>query len=325
MEQGKLEKGLVFLTFNPVPRMYILKQIPSEAQCRKALRRVLFGRHVFCPRCGSRRIKASENRWRCQKCRKPFSLKSVSWMKSSKLSFQQIWVLLHFWQRKTPLDQAGDIAGVSEPTVRNWYERFRARLPESKLTDVRLSGTVQADEFYRKGYAIIGAKQVGAEKKLVLQFLSKESVDRTDAVSFAEQYIKPDTRLQTDGAMIYRGIANWWPLDHHYERHNRWEFELTSEIEGMWGNFATFIRRMYHHVTLAKASGITREFMFRYSFPEYFLTETGYWKASLARLERMPQKRGRMREKFNSNFSRRPNSDFPFILTPKTLASVPSC
>jgi hypothetical protein len=123
-----------------------------------------------------------------------------------------------------------DIAAVSEPTARDWYERFRLNLPQDKLADIRLSGTVQADEFYRKGYAIIGAKQVEGKKKLVLQFLPKESVDRADAVLFAEQHIKAGSKLHTDGAMIYKGLANWWPVDHRYECHNRWEFELTSDV-----------------------------------------------------------------------------------------------
>ena len=50
----------------------------------------------------------------------------------------------------------------------------------------------------------------------------------------------------------------------------KWEFELTSEIEGFFGNLRTFIRRMYHHTTSEKLPEIVSEFCFRFSSPEMF-------------------------------------------------------
>ncbi|NMB56923.1 hypothetical protein GYA19_03235, partial [Candidatus Beckwithbacteria bacterium] len=42
--------------------MYTLNQIPSEAKIRKFLRKTIFGRHVYCPRCKSQRIISSHHR-----------------------------------------------------------------------------------------------------------------------------------------------------------------------------------------------------------------------------------------------------------------------
>ena len=59
--------------------MYNLKQVPSEAQIRKYLRRILFGKNIFCPDCRSRLVVCYEQRYRCRKCRAKFSLTSHTW------------------------------------------------------------------------------------------------------------------------------------------------------------------------------------------------------------------------------------------------------
>ena len=40
--------------------------------------------------------------------------------------------------------------------------------------------------------------------------------------------------------------------------------------EGIFGVLKTFIRRMYHHVTMAKLESVVREFCCRFSHPEMF-------------------------------------------------------
>jgi len=62
---------------------------------------------------------------------------------------------------------------------------------------------------------------------------------------------------------------------------SKWELELTSEIEGIFGNLKTFIRRMYHHATAEKMPEIVREFCFRFSSPEIFNSPLEYLKKSL--------------------------------------------
>jgi len=54
----------------------LLNQIPSEAKIKKHLRKIIFGKNIFCPWCNSRKVYRSENRYRCRKCRKPFNLLS---------------------------------------------------------------------------------------------------------------------------------------------------------------------------------------------------------------------------------------------------------
>ena len=266
----------------------ILHQIPSNAKIRREIKRIVFGKVLFCPHCHYSGVRKYKNRYRCKRCRKWFSFTSVTWLKGAKLPLQTIWLLLWAWLHKVALDQVVKLAGVSSVTARRWYEKFREHLPQDQLLDLRLSGKIQIDEAYRgkkeNSYSIIGAKEIGS-RKIVLEFLPKNSVDRQEAVDFLSRYVVPGSNLFSDGAAIYRGIQNWWPVNHQFERHNRFQFTLTSEIEGLWGNYFTFIRRMYHHVTFSKAPSMLNEFSLRFSHPEWFVSPSRYLEISLKPLK----------------------------------------
>lgn len=134
---------------------------------------------------------------------------------------------------------------LSEVTVRHWYDEFRYHLPQDQKL---LEHLVQLDEVYfggKDGKALFLGKQVGS-RKLAYQIVHSPYPAREHAWWFLRTHVKPKTKLHTDGAGIYKGIDQWWPVKHKREIHKRWEFELTSEIEGIIGVLKTFIRRMYH-------------------------------------------------------------------------------
>ena len=249
----------------------ILRQIPTEIKIKRELRKICFGKYLRCPLCGTRNLKKYEARYHCKRCRRFFSLKSVSWFKGSKLSWQTLWLLLWCFVNKVPVDQTMKISGKSEITVRHWFDKFRANLPQE--IGLRLKGIVQGDEFYRggkkNGYSIIGMKQKGT-RKVVLEVIKKPSVNRKDIVKVLAQTVIPGSKFYTDGSSIYKTIEKWWIVRHQCELHKNFEFELTSEIEGVWGNFITFIRRMYHHITLDKLEEYVHEFQMRFSHPKIF-------------------------------------------------------
>lgn len=246
--------------------MYNLNQIPSEAQIRKYLRKIIFGKKVFCPDCKSKNIFKSETRYFCPKCRKHFSLLSDTWLASMKLPLPTFWLILWCWTTQVPIKQAVALCQRSEDAIRHWYELFRSHLPQDTFI---LEKVVQLDEAYGHGWSLIMAKQPGT-RKLAYHFLKENDVQRQHAAYFLQNYVKPKSKLYTDGAGIYRGIDRWWPVKHKKDIHRKWEFELTSEIEGTFGNLRTFIRRMYHHATPDKLPGIVGEFCFRFFHPEIF-------------------------------------------------------
>ena len=188
-----------------------------------------------------------------------------------KLTWRQFWGLLWTYTQRIPVDQTKTLLKISRPTIYRWYSLFRQNLPQ--MDDVRLEGMVQMDEAYfggrKKGVAIIAAKEKDTSK-VAAWVVPASSVQRVDIVPFIRQFVVPGSKLHTDGAAIYRGIAKHWPVEHAYDVHRKGEFGQTSVIEGFWGSLRTFIRRMYHHVTVAKLPEMLREYQCRLMFKEIF-------------------------------------------------------
>jgi transposase-like protein len=254
-----------------------LRQFPSEAQIRKELKRIVFGKNLFCPWCQSRKVYRSEHRYRCRACRKPFTLLSGTWLKDMKLSLRTWYALLWCWTQKVPVLQTTRLCQVSEEAVYRWFREFRLHLPQLEPI---LSGNVQMDEAYFRSLSLVMAKQVGT-RRLAHQVLRKSSVDKTDVTRFLFQSVRPKSQLQTDGGSIYKNIERNWPVTHKVDIHKRFEFGLTSEIEGSFGNLRTFIRRMYHHVTPEYLPEYVSEFCVRFSSPEIFDSPLSYLEKTL--------------------------------------------
>lgn len=254
-----------------------LNQIPTEAKIKKTLRKIIYGKNLRCPWCRLRKVKISDDRYWCGRCRKHFSLLTGTWLSGMKLNLRTWYSLLWCWTQKIPVLQTQKLCHVGEEAVRYWFRSFRLHLPQFEPI---LNGTVQMDEAYFKNISLLLAKQIGTNK-LAHQVIFKNSVDRTEAANFLYQWIEPHTKLQTDGAWIYKHINQWWQVKHRVDIHQKFQFGLTSEIEGMFGNLRTFIRRMYHHVTPKYLPEYVSEFCIRFSSPEMFSSPNEYLAKTL--------------------------------------------
>lgn len=261
---------------------HALSQIPTEKQILKHLKKIIYGNKVRCPDCGKQKhiVEIQKNRvWRCKKCRNKFSITSLSWLKGMKISVQHLWLLIWCWQNKINIQQVVSISKLSIPTIRRYYELFRDNLNSD--IDVILEGKVQIDEMFVKGAFIIGAKDI-KRKRIKLNVVLKKSPEKDDAMKLIFQNVKPGSVVCTDGGGIYRGCERWWPVEHKKDIHKKFQFAITSEIEAIWANLRTFIRRMYHHVTIAKLTKIVAEFEARFSCKELFNSPLNYLKKSLS-------------------------------------------
>ena len=144
--------------------MYKLKQIPSECQIKKLVRKILFGTHMHCPRCKSRRVAKSENRYRCRDCRRPFSLTSNTWLANMKLSFETFYLLLWCWSNHIPILQTMKMTSLSEVSVREWCDKLREHIPDPEWLKP-LQHTVQMDEVFFKKAVVIAAKDVKEKRR----------------------------------------------------------------------------------------------------------------------------------------------------------------
>lgn len=255
----------------------LLNQVPSETKIRKLLKQIIFGKHVFCPICHSRKISAVKNRYYCKKCRRSFSLLSGTWLANIKLSLRTFWALLWCWTQRIPVQQSQKLCHVSEQAVYHWFRQFRLHLPQFEPI---LSGRIQMDEAYFKGLSLLMAKQIGT-RKLAYQMILKNSVDKSEASNFLFQFVQPNSKLHTDGSGIYRNIDQWWQVKHRKDNHSKFEFGLTSEIEGMFGVLRTFIRRMYHHTTSEYLPEYVGEFSLRFCQPEMFRSPLNYLQKTI--------------------------------------------
>lgn len=249
--------------------MYQPGKVPTNAKIRKFLRHIIFGKNLFCPECRSKDIIGYEQRYRCRSCRCKFSLLSHTWLASTKIPLRQLWLILWCWTAQIPVRQAISISGLSKKGVYFWYSAFRSHLPNDKIL---LEAIIQLDEAYFggwKGRTLLLAKQKGT-RKLAYKILPHLEPSRFDALEFIKEYVKPGSTLCTDGFSIYDGIEKLYPVKHVVDVHKEWEYSQTSEIEGMFGNLRTFIRRMYHHVTKKNLEEIVGEFCYRFSHPEMF-------------------------------------------------------
>jgi len=258
--------------------MYALKQIPSETQVRKYLKRAIFGgKYPFCPQCHKTNPVVYEDRYRCLRCRCKFSITSHTWLSNCKLPLQQWWLLLWCWTKKIPVVQTQALTQLSEKAVRHWYDQFRWHLPEEYHV---LETIVQLDEAYFKDWCLLMGKQVGS-RKLAYELIYKSHPNHMHAHNFLFEKVQPGSQLWTDGSRIYQNAPRVWPVEHSRDIHKRFEFAHTSEIEAVFANLRTFIRRMYHHVTPDKFPDYVREFCFRFSTPELFESPKLYAEKTL--------------------------------------------
>lgn len=264
--------------------MSTILSIPSERMLKAKVCRILFGSAslVRCPYCSRTGCVRRDEKFQCRRCGKAWSLTSLTWMKGMKLSWRDFWGLLWTYTNKVPIDQTGKLLKISRPTIYRWYDLFRKNLPD--LEDVRLEDTVQIDEAYfggrKKGVAIVAAKQRKSTKVAAI-VIPASSVQRHNIVPFIRQHVAPSSKLWSDGALIYKGIHNHWPVEHAYDIHRKGEFGKTSEIEGFWGSLRTYIRRMYHHVTAKKLPELLKEYQCRLMYPEIFNSPASFLQKTL--------------------------------------------
>lgn len=242
---------------------------PTQTQITKLLRRHLFGRNIFCPECKSYAVLRYQMRYRCRRCGLRFSLLSHTWLRHCRLEIPTLWYLLFCFIHAVPVKQAMKFTHLSEKGVRHWYDEFRKQLFQ---IDAKLKGVVQVDEVYLGGWrgkAVIAGKEIQS-KEVRFHICESYEPHATDVYEFFEKYITPESVICTDSSPLYPRICRMFSCFHQKEIHAKFEFQVTSEVEGCFGNLRTFIRRMYHHVTVKKLPEYLMEFQYRFSRKIYF-------------------------------------------------------
>lgn len=261
--------------------MRILDNIPSEAKIKSQIRKIIYGSRLRCPRCRSSHVRASETRYRCSKCRRPFSLTSHSWLRYKKISYQTLWLLILCWQQRISFETTQDITGCSHIAVRRWFRRFQRYLAYKSPV---LKGEIEVDEAFigrrkHKNQKVVLGAYERHTKRVVLQRTHDRAQGTTDR--FLLKHIDTSSIVYTDSAHCYHGIDSFFGYIHRRCNHAEGYFGPTNHIEAVWSKLKRYIRRTYHHYHTKHLPLLLREFEARINIPHLFTSPSVYLSNSL--------------------------------------------
>ena len=258
--------------------MNSLASLPSERQCHIQLFKLVHG-SSRCPNCAERLLFRRAYAW-CRVCRTKHSVRAITWFRGSNLSLQKLWLLIWCWQRQKSTGTAVDITGVSYPTVRRWFRRFRSLVPESTL---QLSGIVEVDEsfFGRQKFGnqtiVVGAIERDT-RRVRLQIVPDRAQDTLEL--FLTRTVDRNAHLTTDAHSGYHDLE-FYGYSHERCNHSNGHFGPTNMIENFWGVLKRSLRRLYGKLTLADLEYILKEWEQRQNNPTLFYTVDNYLRATL--------------------------------------------
>lgn len=258
--------------------MNSLASLPAERQCHIQLFKTVYGSSC-CPTCSSRLLFRHNYAW-CRLCRVKHNVRATTWFRGSNLPLQKLWLLIWCWQRQKGVGTTVDITGVSYPTVRRWFRRFRAVVPASTL---QLSGIVEVDEsfFGKQKYGhqtiVVGAIERDT-RRVRLRIVEDRAQDTLEL--FLTACVERTAHLTTDAHSGYHDLE-FYGYSHERCNHSNGHFGPTNMIENFWGVLKRSLRRLYGKLTLSDLHNILKEWEQRQNQPEMFYNVPNYLRATL--------------------------------------------
>lgn len=253
--------------------------VPSNRKCQRTLHRIVFGTEA-CPFCGTALKYTDPYAW-CGKCRKKVRVKAVCWLRSSKLSYRQIFTLILAWQSRCTPGDIVTLVGLSYPTIELWFRKFRDHLPRD--TDP-LKGLVEVDESFfgkRKHHhqtIVAGAKERKGRAKLRIIPDREEGTLET----WLLESVNTASKVFSD---LWKGYQNieWYGYAHEPHNHSLKDFAGTTHAENLWSVAKRQIQKQYGRFHRPYLEGLLKEWEARHNFPELFTQPETYLRECLFR------------------------------------------
>lgn len=258
--------------------MTSLTNIPGEARCKQLVHRLLTNK-TTCVNCGGSLSWRREYGW-CRGCRTKVRPKAATWFRGSNLSYRQVFLLLWCFQNRQSPGTARLVTGVSYTTVRRWYWRFRAHLPE---TSVELSGLVEVDEsfFGKQKYGrqtlVVGAIERDT-RRCRLKVIPDRAQDTLEL--FLTGTVARSSLLLTDAHAGYHDLE-FYGYNHERCNHSQGHFGPTNQIENLWGVMKRYLKKLYGCTPTKQLHLICNEWMARQNSPWLFASPQNYLKATV--------------------------------------------
>ena len=244
---------------------------------------------VFCPHCGSTRVRRMEGKTQagmflCNDCRDKFTVRTGSVMERSHIPLHKWLLATHIMaasKKGMSASQMARMIGVTYKTA--WFLCHRIREAMDGATDTGPlgggSGVVEADETYVGGKARNRAHRYPAPKKAVVALVEREghvrsfhvaNVNAKNVRALLVTNVDRTAHLMTDESPIYKGVGREFGA-HYSVNHGAKQFtglggyKHSNTAENFFSIFKRGVIGTYHHMSEAHLGRYCKEFDFRYN------------------------------------------------------------
>jgi len=265
----------------------LFKMFPDDETAEQWFIQVRWPDGITCPSCDSRNVftKASHKTmpYRCNDCKKRFSVKTDSIMQSSKLGYQK-WAIAMYLVT-TNLKSVSSLKlhrdlGITQQAA--WHMLHRIRKAYMDSDEEPFDGEVEVDESYfggkeankhakkklKAGRRAVGKTAVVGMKDRKSNRVKAEVVKRTDRRTLQLFVLRSTSAFSTvynDDALAYRGL----PRQHVTVRHSVGEYvrrqAYTNGLESFWATMKRGYHGVYHHMTPKHLHRYLAEFQGRHN------------------------------------------------------------
>ena len=245
---------------------------------------------ICCHHCGSVNVNTHEKHktmpYRCRDCRKWFSVKTGTFMQSSKLGYQA-W-LYAFYLFTTNLKSVSSMKlhrelGITQKSA--WHMAHRLRQAWQSPAGRRFFGPVEVDETYlggkrknmprkkrdqMEGRGAVGKTAVVGIKDRETNRVSAQVVENTKRDTlrgFVSDRIEPDTPVYSDEARAYDPLPNHETVKHSVKEYVRGPIH-TNGIESFWSMLKRAHMGTFHKISATHLHRYVAEFVGRHNLRE---------------------------------------------------------
>lgn len=188
--------------------------------------------------------------WRCP-CSRTTSVRTDSVLQNSNISYENFILLLNAFAESVPISRAAETIGLSENTIRHFYQTIREQIAANVQTSSKIGGPgtiVEVDEAkfgkrkYNRGRMVHGSWVLGGIQRgsdsCFLTICPENVRDAPTLTGLIKQWVLPGTTVLTDGWKAYWNLNDHGYV-HHDVKHCRNFVDPatgthTNTIEGTW-------------------------------------------------------------------------------------------